>query len=504
MSDIRVLNRYLEEHKGVDTFYGHLETTDCIGQGGNSIVYKAVLNNRIVAVKFLVNESKKKINRFKAECLNSIYYRRDLDNSVTYLYSGEFEIENDTHTDQTTVYYIVMKYYNGSLNSELKEAASPITIEKLWKIYSDLKMAITSFEKCNIIHRDIKPENILIDENGNYIISDFGISHFSEDALIDVKTDHSDRLANYWFSAPEQSEKGESVGFPADLYALGQVLYWCVFKRTVRGEGGKHIKSLYSYDKKAKILDAIIHACIKDDYRLRPQNTKDLDELVEKIECENNTYNPFDDMELFSRAVCEIVPEGYGDVFFLEDQEMISNLIENITTKEYTKPIWFNTGSSNNTIKKFEMIGNGHFVLNNQEFSKITRCILSLSSDLYNDLVIFEVEHPDYYYINGEKTDSIIHIYEPFQAKIPEYAADSGYARINGKVYQMRDLKYYSTYVLPTSTERYYAVSPLFGCLQICENDKAFKILQRSELKKETILEFKNSLRKSTEIIRWF
>ena len=504
MSELSAFKRYLKDHNGVDTFYGHLLITDCIGQGGNSIVYKAMLNDRIVAVKFLINADKKKINRFKAECLNSIYYGRDLDNSVTYLYSGEFEIENDANTDQIIIYYIVMKYYEGSLNSELKEATSLIAIEKLWKIYCDLKKAISSFEKCNIIHRDIKPDNILIDENGDYIISDFGISHFSEDALIDVKTAHSDRLANYWFSAPEQSEKGEIVGFPADLYALGQVLYWCVFKRTVRGEGGKHIISIFSFDKKAKILDAIIHACIKDDYRQRPQNTRDIDNLVNEIECKQNTYNPFDDMELFSGAVCEIVPEGYGDVFFFFFLEMISALIKNITTKEYTKPIWFNTGSSNNMITKFETIENGHFVLNNQEFSKITRCILSLSSDFYNDLVIFEVEHPDYYCINGVNTDSIIHVYEPFQATIPEFAADSGYTRINGKVYKMCDLKYYSTYVSPASAERYYAISPLFGCLQMSENDKAFIELQKSELKKEIILEFKNHLKKSKEVIKWF
>ena len=498
MNEKKALTQYLKENKGINTYYGFLTTETQIGEGGNSIVYRAKLNEIIVAVKFLINGGDRQKNRYKAECLNTIFNGKRLTNSAVYLFAGEFVFSNDQ--GNYNVDYIVMEYYKRSLKAELSH--NKVTIDQLWKIYQDLRAAISSFEKCGIIHRDLKPENILIDETGNYIVADFGIAHFPEDSLIDGKTKVGERLANYCFSAPEQYVKNSKVGFSADLFAFGEILYWCVFDKTVRGEGGKHITEVFPDSEKARIIDTVIHLCIRDAANRRPKNIQELDYIIKRTFESNKPGNPFDDMEVLSNAVCEIVPEGYNHVYCLEDTDIIRDLIKSITSKKYNKKIWFNTGISNNEINDFKELKNGHYILNGQEFSRIKRCILSLSYKLYDDIIIFEVEHPDLYIIDGKQVDSVIHIEEPVKAIVSAYNADSGYVRIQNKVYKLDDLKCYKTYVTSNRNDRYYAVSPLYGCLQIVENDNLFREWQNDgSWDKTSIEEFKQKLKKSNKIL---
>ena len=63
-------------------------------------------------------------------------------------------------------------------------------------------MTLDSIHKKGIVHRDIKPENILVDKNGKFVLSDFGIAHYDkEDFPIDNKTKEAERIAKKDYSA---------------------------------------------------------------------------------------------------------------------------------------------------------------------------------------------------------------------------------------------------------------------------------------------------------------
>ena len=100
-----------------------------------------------------------------------------------------------------------------------------------WKILS----GISHIHSCNVIHRDIKPENIMIDENNEPVIIDFGLSKDSSDPCMVLKSFVGSKI----YMAPEivikeqkaaviaavSNEKKGYRCFPADIWALGVLLY---------------------------------------------------------------------------------------------------------------------------------------------------------------------------------------------------------------------------------------------------------------------------------------
>lgn len=272
-----ILMQYVKENKGVECAFGHIEIdtkNGRLGQGGNGIVYSGGLAEMEVAVKFLVNYDRKKLDRFKAEYINVSIVKERLRNTVNYLHYETLK------TGSTEIPFIVMKKYKMSLRqqrSKMEESKWP----DLLKLFEDLCAAVKSLEENDIIHRDLKPENILVDENGNYIITDFGIAHFESDQYpIKGITRKNDRMANWEFSAPEQI-MAENITAATDIYALGQILYWFCFGNVNRGTGGKHLTEIFD-EEKAAVLDGIIYKALSNAPEDRYQNILEIEKEYEK------------------------------------------------------------------------------------------------------------------------------------------------------------------------------------------------------------------------------
>jgi eukaryotic-like serine/threonine-protein kinase len=92
-----------------------------------------------------------------------------------------------------------------------------------------------------IVHRDIKPSNLILTENDQVKLTDFGIAHF-EDASLTLKTRSGDILGTPAYMSPEQiSCKG--VDNRSDLYSLGVILYELMAGR--RPFMGNNLASLF-------------------------------------------------------------------------------------------------------------------------------------------------------------------------------------------------------------------------------------------------------------------
>lgn len=196
------------------------EILEKIGEGGMAEVYKAKcrLLNRFVAVKILKKEfskDKEFVDKFKAEAAaaGSISH-----NNIVNIYDVGSE---------GTINYIVMEYVQGITLKELIIQNGRLDYSRAIDFAIQIAKAIECAHKNNIIHRDIKPQNILVTNEGNIKVTDFGIAKASNSVTI---TNTNKVMGSAHYFSPEQA-RGAFVDGRTDIYSLGVVLYEMVTGR---------------------------------------------------------------------------------------------------------------------------------------------------------------------------------------------------------------------------------------------------------------------------------
>ena len=192
---------------------GRYKLLDDIGQGGMSTVYKArdLDTKKEVAVKVLtpyVAQEPKFRERFDREI--RLLKGLEHDHIVPVLNYGEDE----------GITYIVMPYYSGGTLQDRIDNGG-LGLDEVGRFMEELTAALQHAHDKGIVHRDIKPSNILLDKDGQAMLSDFGFAYVSE-------TSHSLTgsvlIGTPAFMSPEQC-RGEEINARSDQYSLGAVLY---------------------------------------------------------------------------------------------------------------------------------------------------------------------------------------------------------------------------------------------------------------------------------------
>ena len=187
---------------------------DFIGQGGMSLVYRAVdiRTGHSVAVKILkseYNSDKEFLERFQREAqAASLMSHHNLVNLLDVGVEGEYR-------------YLVLEYVNGNTLKDIIRQKGRLNYQTAIQITIRILSALQHAHDNGIIHRDIKPQNVLIHTDGHVKVADFGIARMTN-AFTISKGDTV--VGSVHYSSPEQAT-GSVVEATSDLYSTGVVMY---------------------------------------------------------------------------------------------------------------------------------------------------------------------------------------------------------------------------------------------------------------------------------------
>ena len=191
-----------------------------IGTGGMADVYLAqdVRLNRQVAIKILRSDLARDpsfVTRFNKEAL-----------SVAALnHPGIVSVYDSGKEDSPSgaMPYIVMEYVEGKTLREIVNKGERFALNRAVEITEGILIALQYSHKNGIIHRDIKPGNIMITDNGDVKVMDFGIARALADTGATM-TSTWNIVGTAQYLSPEQAT-GTQADARSDLYSVGCLLY---------------------------------------------------------------------------------------------------------------------------------------------------------------------------------------------------------------------------------------------------------------------------------------
>lgn len=190
------------------------EIIEEVGRGGMAHVYKAKckLLNRIVAIKILrtdLDESEDFIKRFNGEAQAAASLAHP---NIVSVY--DVGAEGDTH-------YIVMEYVEGVTLKEYISIKKVLPWKEAVRFTMEICSGLSAAHSHGIIHRDIKPQNIIVTEDGQVKVTDFGIARCVSSSTVSAS---ENVLGSVHYFSPEQA-RGRYVDYKTDIYSVGIVLY---------------------------------------------------------------------------------------------------------------------------------------------------------------------------------------------------------------------------------------------------------------------------------------
>jgi len=289
----------------------NIESMELIGQGSYGKVYRITRPGisgyrALKVIKLEKHEQGMIFNEIR--CLSRI--KSDY---VTKFY-GAWE-ETDPEEFGKTRYCIEMEYFDGITLMEWMSMRKSFDIVKSTRIMQQIAKGLANIHSFSVIHRDFSPSNILINQNEQIKIIDFGLSDFAKDQPrrlipprpesvphtyslminpikaipIPVESSSVSTHGTPLYRSPEQ-KNGKKPSTTDDIYSFGIIIYefFAMFK--TRMELFKSIPNLTGkgqlpvrFEECFPVISNLIRSMIKNDANKRPSASVVYEQLCEEI-----------------------------------------------------------------------------------------------------------------------------------------------------------------------------------------------------------------------------
>src|SRR6266404_8761712 len=202
---------------------GHYEILEEIGRGGMGVIYRARQRHsrRIVAVKRIFAHEVNSHDTLKR-------FRREAEAVASLDHPNILPIHEVSESEEGLPFFSMKYATGGSLR-----AAAPTLRPKpgeCVRLVAKVARGIAYAHGKGVVHRDLQPGNILLDENGEPMVSDFGLAKWLDQNSDLTRT--LETLGTPGYIAPEQIEcPAAELTSAADIYSLGAILFYLLTGR---------------------------------------------------------------------------------------------------------------------------------------------------------------------------------------------------------------------------------------------------------------------------------
>jgi serine/threonine protein kinase len=198
------------------------------------------------------------------------------------------------------VFFFVMEYVKGRTLEKILQKEKVLDVAVAVEYIRQVAAGVDHAHKNKIIHRDLRPSNIMVSEEGQVKITDFGTSAWL--ANVPYATT---RIGSPPYMAPEQFQG--KAGFAADIYSIGCILYEMVigrppiydpdpFKILEKAQEGKITPPRLKNLRVPRELDEIIMRCLAAKTEERYQRPGDLLKALADIRGEKHLKSEIEDI----------------------------------------------------------------------------------------------------------------------------------------------------------------------------------------------------------------
>jgi len=198
-------------------FGNRWQVIDSLGEGGQGWVYRVrdtqTANDDAFVLKRLKNHSR--LARFEREISAAIRLQHEGICQVV-----DFSLDSPA--------FLVMPFVSGKRLAEM----GPVPPLEAMQLFSALCDIVHYAHQASVVHRDLKPDNILVRDDSQVVILDFGLCYFADEE--ERLTETMEQVGSRFYIAPElESGRATTVTAKADVYSLGKILYFLL--------SGKHL-----------------------------------------------------------------------------------------------------------------------------------------------------------------------------------------------------------------------------------------------------------------------